>query len=218
MKVVSEGLDVIGMIKTLKQRYIYEGKEYTLNKLRKHLPKKKSGNILGSMIVETKKGLAVKMVYVRNKNNKRNWLTILCTDLTLSDKEIVHIYGDRWNLEPFFKATKSLLKLGNEFQGRSYDMMISHTTIVFARYIVLEWLRRNEHDDKALGGIFYLYSDDIRDMDFTTALQSLMALFMDCLKTGSIEYEKEIKSQLLYWVSQQACYIKALFVDLGLES
>jgi len=30
----------------------------------------------------------------------------------------------------FFKASKSLLKLGTEYQGRSYDMLIVHTTIV----------------------------------------------------------------------------------------
>ena len=45
-------------------------------------------------------------------------------------------------------STKSLMKLGTEFQGRNYDMMISHTTIVYTRYILLEWLRRNENDEK----------------------------------------------------------------------
>ena len=71
-------------------------------------------------------------------------------------------------------------------------MMISHTTIVFTRYILLEWLRRNENDPKTLGGLFYHYSDDIQDMDFmTAALQSLMALFIDCLKTGCVGYKKK---------------------------
>ncbi len=52
-------------------------------------------------------------------------------------------------------------------------------------------------------------------MDFITALQNLMTLFVDCLKTDSIEYKKEIKNQLLHWINQQAGYIKALSVGLG---
>ncbi|MGI6119514.1 MAG: hypothetical protein ACOYIB_02915, partial [Desulfosporosinus sp.] len=43
--------------------------------------------------------------------------------------------------QTFFKMAKSHLKLGTEFQGRSFDMMISHTTIVFTRYLLLEWER-----------------------------------------------------------------------------
>ncbi|MDF2716103.1 MAG: transposase family protein, partial [Paenibacillus sp.] len=54
-----------------------------------------------------------------------------------------------------FKFTKSHLKLGKEFQGRSFDLLISHTTIVFSRYLVMEWERRQENDSKSLGGLFF---------------------------------------------------------------
>ena len=47
-----------------------------------------------------------------------------------------------WSIETFFKFTKSYLKLGTEFQGRSFDMLISHTTVVFSRYLVMEFERR----------------------------------------------------------------------------
>jgi len=217
-RVKDEGLDVIGMVKDLKQRYSYNGQEYTLKKLKLFLPKKGSGDILGSIIVSTKNGLPVKIVYVKNRNNKKYWLTLLCTDLTLSNEEIVRIYGNRWGIEVFFKSTKSLMKLGREFQGRSYDMMISHTTIVFTRYILLEWLRRNENDPKTLGGLFYHYSDDIQDMDLKTALQSLMNLFIKYLNNLHIDCKKTIESQLQHWIGQQASYIKALFADLAWES
>lgn len=38
-------------------------------------------------------------------------------------------------------------------QGRYYDSMVSHTTIVFTRYIVLAWQHRCSSDDRTLGGI-----------------------------------------------------------------
>lgn len=47
------------------------------------------------------------------------------------------------------------MKLGTEFQCRSFDAMVSHTTIVFARYILLEWIRRNRNDQKTYGELFF---------------------------------------------------------------
>jgi len=58
----------------------------------------------------------------------------------------------RWEVEVFFKASKSLLKLGTEYQGRNYDMLISHTAIAFTRYIFLEWGRRHNQDSRSFGG------------------------------------------------------------------
>lgn len=217
--ILETGLDVIGMVKQLKQRYIYKDKEYTLPQLRKFLRYDTSGNILGSIVVSTKKeGIKVKIVFVRNRNKKSEWLYVLSTDLSLSDSEIIRVYGNRWSIEVFFKASKSFMKLGKEFQGRSYDMMISHTTIVFTRYIILEWIRRNKNDQKTFGELFYMFCDDIQDMDLTTALQSLMALFVEHLNTVAADLTKVVKSKLQYWMSSQAAFIQAMFASLCWES
>ncbi|MDF2649734.1 MAG: transposase family protein [Paenibacillus sp.] len=87
---------------------------------------------------------------------------MLSTDLTLDDAEIIRIYG---------------MKLGKEFQGRSFDLLISHTTVVFSRYLVMEWERRQENDSKSLGGLFFLFSDEVRDLDLKTALNNYVTLF-----------------------------------------
>lgn len=47
------------------------------------------------------------------------------------------------------------MKLGTEFQSRSYTAMVSHTAIVFTRYIVLEWICRHENDVKTYGELFF---------------------------------------------------------------
>ena len=216
--ILDEGLDVIGMVKQLKQRYHYKEGFYTLPELRKLLPEHTPGNQFGSIIVKTKTGIPVKLVFVRNRNNKRDWLTVLSTDLSLSDEEIIRIYGNRWAIEVFFKSTKSLMKLGTEFQGRSYDMMISHTTIVFTRYILLEWLRRNEKDDKTLCELFFRLCDDIQDMALSTALQSLMSVFVEQLNSVGSRKSTLLKNQLQLWIDSQASFIKALFGQLSWES
>lgn len=200
--ILDEGLDVICMVKQLKQKYAYQGKWYTLKELRTIVPKNSRGNILGSVSVKTKKGIPVKLVFVKNRNNKREWLAILSTDLTLSSEEIVRIYGNRWSIEVFFKSAKSFMKLGKEFQGLSYDMAISHTTIVYCRYILLEWLRREEKDQKTFGELFFIFCDDIRDMDLITALQNLMSLFMEQLNSVVSESIETVKCQLQQWIDQ----------------
>lgn len=216
--ILDQGLDVIGMIRKGNAKYHYKNKMYDLKSLR-NLVRKHCGNgLFGSVIVTTKKEIPVKIVFVRNRTNHSEWLAVLSTDLTLSDEEIIRIYGNRWSIEVFFKSTKSFMKLGSEFQGRSYDMIISHTTIVFTRYIVLEWLRREEHDSKTFGELFFKYCEDVQDMDYLTALQSLMSLFMEQVKQTGKRNKDAIKRQLQQWIDQQASFIKVLFADLCWES
>ena len=66
----------------------------------------------------------------------------------MSSEEIVRTYGNRWSIELFFRTSKSLLDLGSEFQGLSYDMIVSSTAIVFTRYILIEWLRIKKNDQR----------------------------------------------------------------------
>ena len=216
--ILNTGLDVIGMVKQLKQRYTYNGKQYKLQELKKFVCFDGARNIFGSLIVTTKTGIPVKIVFVRNRNKKSECLYILSTDVSLSDAEIVRIYGNRWSIECFFKSSKSFLKLGTEFQSHNYGAMVSHTTIVFTRYIILEWIRRNQNDQKTYGELFYMFCDDIQDMDLTNALQSLMALFVEHISNLSADITSVIKSKVSEWIGSQASFIQALFGNICWES
>ena len=216
--ILNTGLDVIGMVKQLKQRYTYNGKQYKLQELKKFVCFDGAGNIFGSLIITTKTGIPVKIVFVRNRNKKSECLYILSTDVSLSDAEIVRIYGNRWSIECFFKSSKSFLKLGTEFQSHNYGAMVSHTTIVFTRYIILEWIRRNQNDQKTYGELFYMFCDDIQDMDLTNALQSLMALFVEHISNLSADITSVIKSKVSEWIGSQASFIQALFGNICWES
>ena len=92
----------------------------------------KPGDILFSICVKTgKQNIPVKLVFVRNRNKRSEYIVLLSTDCTLSSEEIVRTYGNRWSIELFFRASKSLLDLGSEFQGLSYDMTVSSTGNLF---------------------------------------------------------------------------------------
>ena len=187
------------------------GKKYKLSDLKKFVSFEGARNTFGSLVVTTKTGIPVKIVFVRNRNKKSECLYVLSTDLSLSDAEVVRIYGNRWSIECFFKASKSFLKLGTEFQSHNYGAMVSHTTIVFTRYILLEWIRRNQNDQKTYGELFYMFCDDIQDMDLTCALQSLMALFVEHISSLSADITFVIKCKVNEWMSSQTTFIQALF-------
>ncbi len=216
--ILAKGLDVIGMVKQLNQRYNYKGKAYTLPELQKFVSFDGAGNIFGSLCVTTKNGIPVKIVFVRNRNKRSECLYLLSTNSSLSDTEIVRIYGNRWSIECFFKASKSFMKLGTEFQSRSYDAIVSHTTIVFTRYILLEWIRRNQNDQKTYGELFFMFCDDIQDMDLTNALQGLMSLFTDIVSIVSADITEILKSKVDDWMASQPLFIQALFGNLCWES
>jgi hypothetical protein len=217
-EILKTGIDVIGMVKQLKQRYTYQGKQYKLPELKKFVSFKGARNIFGSLVVTTKAGIPVKIVFVRNRNKKSECLYILSTNTSLEDNEIVRIYGNRWSIECFFKSSKSFLKLGTEFQSHNYGAMVSHTAIVFTRYTILEWIRLNQNDQKTYGELFFLFCEDIQDMDLTNALQSLMALFVEHISTLSADITSYIKSKVTEWMLSQVSFIQALFKNICWES
>ncbi|SHK01210.1 Transposase DDE domain-containing protein [Hathewaya proteolytica DSM 3090] len=217
-EILATGIDAIGMVKQLKQRYIYNEKQYTLPELKKFVCFEGARNIFGSLVVTTKTGIPVKIVFVRNSNKKSECLYILSTNCSLSDEEIVRIYGNRWSIECFFKSSKSFMKLGTEFQSHNYGAMVSHTAIVFTRYIILEWIRRKENDQKTYGELFFMFCEDIQDMDLANALQSLMALFVEHISTLSADITSMIKSKVTEWMLSQASFIQALFRNICWES
>lgn len=137
--ILGESLDVIGMLKDNKQLYRYQGRLYNLKALSKLVAFNRAENIFGSIMVATKKhSIPVKLVFVRNRNKAGEYIILFTIDCSLSNSEVVRLYGNRWDIEVFFRASKSLLRLGSEFQGLSYDMTVSSTAIVFTRYILLE--------------------------------------------------------------------------------
>jgi hypothetical protein len=132
--VLDRGLDVIGVVKADNKRYPLGGRRLSLQELYYAAAPVQRTNkgILRSIHTQLSPGIPATMVFVRHRTNKKEWLAILCTDTPLTVEEIIQIYSIHWDIEVFFKCTTSLLlRLQKEFQGRSYDMLISHTTIVF---------------------------------------------------------------------------------------
>ena len=63
-----------------------------------------------------------------------------------------------------------------------------------------------------------MFCDEIQDMDLTTALQKLLALFTNVAGIVSAEITKILKCKVTEWLTAQPAFIQALFQDSCLES
>lgn len=221
--VVDEGFQVIAMLKnTPKIHYLHNGQKFTLSAIYKNLKKRRGkAKILSSVevsIEQNGKVIPVKIVFVRNKNKKKDWLALISTDINLADEEIVRIYGKRWDIEVFFKMTKSYLALAKEFQCRSYDSMIAHTSIVFIRYTMLALANRENKDYRSFGELFYLCHDELQDISFSEAIQLMFKYLVNFLKDKFYLPNELIDMFLDYFINALPSHIKRRLFFLRCES
>ena len=139
----------------------YNGEDMSLITIY-HRNKKRRGRskYLLSVVVDVVKDgeiIPAKVVYVRNRNKKKEYLCLISTDTTLDENEIIRIYGKRWDIEVFFKVCKSYLNLSKECNSLSYDAMTAHTAVVFTRYMMLSLESRESNDSLHWVNFFYTF-------------------------------------------------------------
>jgi hypothetical protein len=175
---VMEHIHVICMVKnTSKVFYEFEGQSLTLSKIYRMTRKRRGkAKIKGSMIVGIGAEKKAKLVFVRNQSNGSKWLALLSTDLSLPDKDVLRVYGKRWDIEVFFKMAKHYLKLESEVQVRDFDSFVAHSSIVMIRYIFLAVEQRCASDDRTIGSLFLATSDEILDLSLTEALVRILSV------------------------------------------
>lgn len=182
----SKGMDVIAMIKKSSRiKYEYCGKQLNIKEIYSK-NRKRRGRSKYLLSVDVKVGkenpIPAKIVCVRNKANRKDWLAFVCTDTALSEEEIIRIYGKRWQIEVFFKTCKSTLNLIGECHSLSYDALTAHTAIVFTRYMLLAMEQRQNEDQRTLGELFFFLVDEMEDITFCRSLGILMDAFMASLQ------------------------------------
>jgi hypothetical protein len=164
--------------------YRHQDQWVTLGKLYTKIKKRPGkARILASVVVETKQEQKVKIVFVRHRH-KRDWLAIFSTKIDLCAEGIVRIYGKRWDIEVFFKMMKHHLNLEKEAQLRDYDGIVGHTTITMVRYIFLAVEQRCHDDQRTIGSLFFACSEEIKDLSLTEALQRLLVLVFDKVRSS----------------------------------
>jgi len=182
----SRDIDVIAMIKKSSRiKYSYNGESLNIKEIysRNRKRRGRSKYLLSvDVMVGKENPIPAKIVCVRNKANRKDWLAFLCTKPALSEEEIIRIYGKRWQIEVFFKTCKSMLNLIGECHSLSYDALTAHTAIVFTRYMLLALEQRQNEDQRTLGELFFFLVDEMADITFSRSLCILMDALMASLQ------------------------------------
>ena len=175
-------LDTIAMVKkSSKIKYGYQDGKYNIKEIYKQCKKRRgrSKYLLSVDVTVGNEAIPAKIVCVRNKSKKKDWLAIISTDTTISEEEIIRIYGKRWDIEVFFKTCKSYLHLAKECRSLSYDALTAHVSVVFVRYMMLAITQRCNTDDKTVCELFYRLMDELDDITFSQSMRIIIDALMD---------------------------------------
>ena len=225
MSIKALGYEVVCRMKnTPKQTFMFHGEKRTLSQIYR-LCKKRPGRskyLLSVPVIlmaqDTEERTYAKCVYVRNRSNPNEWIAILSTNMSLSEEEIIQLYGKRWNIETFFKTCKTYLRLTSDYQGRSYDGITAHSAIVILRYIFLAYEQRCSEDQKTLGQLFMATSDELPDISFATALNycitELIAVVSEFFETT----EKLIDALVEEFIDRIPLHYKQMLQVQGCET
>lgn len=183
-------LDVVAMVKqSSKFHYAFQGEKLSCKEIYARCKKRRGrSRYLLSVPIEIGGGepeatpIPAKLVFVRNRSNRKDYLVLISTDTTLTEDEIIQLYGKRWDIEVFFKTSKSVLHLTGECRSLSYDAMCAQCAIVFARYMFLAVGIRENQDLRSAGPLFCLIADELADISFAEAMEKLQLFLKELLE------------------------------------
>lgn len=175
-------MDTIALIKRTKQSICMKGKTLISSRSTAKPETARTFKIPAFRKCHSEKddeALPARIVCVRNKSNRKDWLALISTDTNLSEEELIRVYGKRWDIEVFFKSCKSYLKLVKECRSISYDALNAHVAIVFTRYMLLSVAKRRNEDDKTICELFYCLMDELEDITFSQSMQIILEALLD---------------------------------------
>ena len=219
------GLDTIAMLKISSRiKYVFDGKRQNIKQIYGAC-KKRRGRSRYLLSVAVKLGqnkkdeheIDARIVCVRNRANRKEWLALVCTDMSLSEDEIIRIYGKRWDIEVFFKTCKSFLRLRKEYHGLSYDALTAHVAMVFTRYMLMSVAKRDDNDDRTIGELFYLMIDEVRDITFSKSMQILVEAMLSSVQRIFHATDEQIEALMNEFIGLLPEYMRNLLTSASLK-
>ena len=132
-------------------------------------------------------------------------------------EEIIRIYGKRWQIEAFFKTCKSYLNLVSECHSLSYDALTAHVAIVFTRYLMLALEQRRNEDDRTLGELFYLCTDELADITFCEAIRILIVAMIESICSVFRPSEEQLNTFLKLFMEHLPEHVRKSLPKVTLE-
>jgi hypothetical protein len=201
LAILNKGYEVLCMIKNSRTYYLHEGQKRTLKdifrrlvvaeRIQRKLDYIKTGTVKDRaylfsttvfLIDKDKKPVhEVKLVFVRNRNKKSDFLAILSTDTELTEDQIIEYYGCRWSIEILFHTCKSFLRLQKNSQTLDYSEIHASTAIIMVQFALLSWMNRKQADEVSYGELFHRLIEEVQDIALVNAIEIVLSLFVQNL-------------------------------------
>ena len=177
LDVLALKLHTIAMIKrSSKRHYEFEGKRMTVKQIFAAC-KKRRGRSRYLLSVPVKisakdaegreETAEARIVCVRNRQNRKDWIAIISTDMS-------HLHL-------------------RSYHGLSYDALTAHVAFVFTRYMMLSVTKRKDEDERAIGELFYLMVKEIADVTFQQSMMILQEVMLASIKTVFHATDKQLQ-------------------------
>jgi len=200
-KIVNEiGYNVISILKTSPKLMVkYKGKimhtkrlwdiVYKGNQKEEQIKLKENLIKARSIFVEFG-GINVKLVFckpLKEDGYMKKQIILLSTDTSLSTKEIIQIYKQRWSVEVLFKEAKSKLFFG-KYQVRNFESTICFLTLSLVRYIILSYMERLKGDFRYKGSIFEKMKYEIEEVNMLCCTENFLNLILSLFENLESNY------------------------------
>ena len=211
-------LTVIARLKTnSKQYYEYGGKMMNIKTLYA-ISQKRRGKAAWKLSVNVNllvkdqnkiiERIPVKLVYLPNRANKKEWICLLSTDTETDENEIIRQYGKRWNIEVMFNCSKQYLRFGKDFQSPSFEVQNAQIAVAFTRYLLIAIEQRESEDYRSCGELFMLFYQELQDITFIKSLALIVELFKEGMMKLLGVTEEQVQSVVDYVVSALPGYLQ----------
>ena len=236
------GLDYIGMDKNFSQYYLYNGEKYHLNDLKQFMvsePHCTNKDILGHTAVKippcvkkAKKMTAeeyntacihAKIVWLKARGSKDKVIAILCTDLSLSDEEVIRYYSARFNIEFGFFNMKHFLNLESGSRATNYDSVFCHVTMACIQLIIMTLLKFFNEDNKTIGTLYRETTDSFRVKPLADLIQKIVTMVTELpdkmiakgyiVKGKEREFARDVLLQLKSILKGISLYVADFILD-----
>jgi len=174
-----QNMNLIGMYKTAKTKFEFQGKQLTHKQILNELGKAKRCRKLGlqyKQAIVTWNDVEVKLFFSR-QSSKSKWKVFITTNTNLSFMKMIEIYQIRWTIEVLFKEAKQLLSLG-KCQSNDFDAQIAETTITLIQHLILTLKYRYEKYESK-GELFRQINKDVVEYRLN---ERLWGLFIQLIK------------------------------------
>ena len=192
----SRGMDVIAMIKKSSRiKYTYGEDQLNIKEIYSRNKKRRGRSrylLSVDVMVGKENPIPAKIVCVRNKANRKDWLAFICTDTSLSEEEIIRIYGKRWKIEVFFKTCKPWIPVSDNFEKINVKKQKQDRDSILEFYKKLIMLRK-EKEVIARGNIEFMEVENAGVLAYTRCLDKQKLLV--CCNFRDVESQMEFTQE-----------------------